>query len=137
MITSNAIKLYVDGFYTSRAFQWYQECQIWSLNENVMALRSVVATTTFHGHGLSLFLAATVFYTCNVVMTVKTISLKTKSLTMQPKTYSIHGNGAKNLLDHFFEEQIIDTATKDLFSPRQQHQNLLRPKLNKIFYVFL
>ena len=30
--------------------------------------------------------------------------------------------------DQFFEDQIIDTATKDLFSPRQRHQKLVKTK---------
>ena len=34
------IKLYIDGFYTSRSFQWYQEHSNRSLYDKVMALQS-------------------------------------------------------------------------------------------------
>ena len=39
-MSSNYIKLYMDGFYTSRSFQRYQEHSNKSSNEKVMALQS-------------------------------------------------------------------------------------------------
>ena len=39
-MSSYCIKLYMDGFYTSRDFQRYQEHLNWSSDDKVLALRS-------------------------------------------------------------------------------------------------
>ena len=63
-MTSNGINIYIDGFYTSRSFQWYQEHKFRVHTRKLWPQQFMVTTTTF-------FSSDYVFSSCSVVATTE------------------------------------------------------------------